>query len=73
MPGRGTSSKSIKFKPLGNVNNSKNNTTETTEDRIQAGDKAYYPNQKRLKNRHINRGAKMQIYKTLIRPVVTWL
>jgi hypothetical protein len=24
-----------------------------------------------LKNRYINRGAKMQIYKTLIRPVVT--
>ena len=26
---------------------------------------------KMLKNRYINRGAKMQIYKTLIRPVVT--
>jgi hypothetical protein len=25
-----------------------------------------------LKNRYINRGAKMQIYKTLIRPVVTY-
>jgi hypothetical protein len=39
---------------------------------IQAGNKAYYANQKMLKNRCINRGAKIQIYKTLIRPVVTY-
>jgi hypothetical protein len=32
---------------------------------------AYYANQMILKNMYINRGAKMQIYKTLIRPVVT--
>jgi hypothetical protein len=40
-------------------------------DRIQAGNKAYYVNQMMPKNRYINRGAKMQLYKTLIRPVVT--
>jgi hypothetical protein len=52
--------------------NSKNNMTETIQDRIQAGNKAYYANQMMLKNRHINRSAKMRIYKTLIRPVVTY-
>jgi hypothetical protein len=46
--------------------------TETIQDRIQAGNKAYYANQMMLKNRYINRGAKMRIYKTLIRPVVTY-
>jgi hypothetical protein len=51
--------------------NSKNNMTETIEDRIEAGNKAYYANQTILKNRYIDRGAKMQIYETLIRPVVT--
>ena len=47
--------------------NSKNDITETIQDRIQA----YYANQMMLKNRYINSGAKMHIYKTLIRPVVT--
>jgi hypothetical protein len=37
----------------------------------QAGNKAYYANQMMPKNRYINKGAKMQLYKTLIRPVVT--
>jgi hypothetical protein len=52
------------------VINSKN-MTKTIQDRIQAGNNAYYANQKMLNNRYINRGAKMQIYKTLMRPVVT--
>ena len=45
--------------------------TETIQNRIQAGNNAYYANQMMLNNRYINRGAQMQIYKTLIRPVVT--
>jgi hypothetical protein len=45
---------------------------KTIQDRIQAGNKAYYANQKMLKNRYINRVAKMHIYKTLIRPVVAY-
>jgi hypothetical protein len=46
---------------------------ETIQDRIQTGNKAYCTNQMMLKNRYsyINRGGKMQIYKTLIIPVVT--
>jgi hypothetical protein len=62
-----------KFKFLGMIINSKNNLTETIQDRIQAGNKACCANQMMLKNRYINRGAKMQIYKTLIRSVVIWL
>ena len=60
------------FKFLGVVINSKNNMTETIQGKIQAGNKAYYTNQKMLKNRYINGGAKMQIYKTQIRLVVTY-
>jgi hypothetical protein len=60
------------FRFLGMVINSTSNMTETIQDRIQAGNKAYYTNQMMLKNRYINGGAKMQIYKTQIRPVVTY-
>jgi hypothetical protein len=62
-----------KFKFLGIISNSKNNMIETIQDRIQAGNKAYCTNQMMLKNRYsyINRCGKMQIYKTLIIPVVT--
>jgi hypothetical protein len=66
------SEKVEKFKFLGMIINSKNNMTETIQYRIQAGNKAYYANQMMLKNTYINRGAKMQIYKTLFRPVVTY-
>jgi hypothetical protein len=44
--------------------------TEIIQDRIQT--RNYYADEKMLKNRYINRCAKMQIYKTLIRPVVTY-
>jgi hypothetical protein len=57
---------------MGMVINSKNIMTETVQDTIQAGNKAYYANQMMLKNRYINRGAKIQICKTLIIPVVTY-
>jgi hypothetical protein len=38
-----------KFKFLGMIINSKNNMTETIQDRIQAGNKAYYANQMMLR------------------------
>jgi hypothetical protein len=38
---------------------SKNNTTETIQDRIHAGNKVCYAYQMMLKNRYINRGAKL--------------
>ena len=49
-------------------------TTEMTciKERIQTGNKAYYTNLQMLKSKIISRRSKLQIYKTLIRPVVTY-
>jgi hypothetical protein len=52
--------------------NNQNNITETIKAKIQAGNTAYYSNLHLLKNRTISRKAKINIYKTLIRPVVTY-
>jgi hypothetical protein len=59
------------FKYLGNViNNSKRNDNYVKE-RIQAGNRAHFANLSTLKSK-ISRAAKMQVYKTLIRPVATY-
>ncbi|KAJ4441600.1 hypothetical protein ANN_11456 [Periplaneta americana] len=44
----------------------------TIKDRIQAGNKAYFANLKLLKCKILTRTDKIQIYKTLIRPIVTY-
>ena len=44
----------------------------TVMDRIQAGNRAYYANLKLLKSKLLLRKDKLQIYLTLIRPVVTY-
>jgi hypothetical protein len=61
-----------KFKYLGAVMGEKNNTTYSIEERIQSGNKAHYDNLKLLKSKDINRNIKMNIYKRLLRPVVTY-
>uniref|UniRef100_A0A8D8PVV0 Craniofacial development protein 2 n=1 Tax=Cacopsylla melanoneura TaxID=428564 RepID=A0A8D8PVV0_9HEMI len=60
------------FKYLGNLIDNEAQCTTSIKDRIQAGFKAFYANINLLKNKLLNRSAKMQIYKTLIRPVVTY-
>jgi hypothetical protein len=50
----------------------KNNITYTIEERIQSGNKAHYDNLKLLKSKDINRNFKMNIYKRLLRPIVTY-
>jgi hypothetical protein len=54
------------FKYLGNRN------ANCIRERIQPGNRAYFPNLRILKIKIISRAAKLQIYKTLIRPVATY-
>uniref|UniRef100_A0A8D8XZ49 Craniofacial development protein 2 n=1 Tax=Cacopsylla melanoneura TaxID=428564 RepID=A0A8D8XZ49_9HEMI len=60
------------FKYLGNILDSNAQCSVSIKERIQSGFKAYYANLGLLKNKLINRTTKMQIYKTLIRPVATY-
>jgi hypothetical protein len=50
----------------------KNRKNKCVKERIQAGNKAYYANLQMLKSKSISRRSKLQIYKTLIRPTVTY-
>jgi hypothetical protein len=60
------------FKYLGNVINEEGKISELVKDRIQVGNRAYAANYRMLKSEIIKRSVKMHIYKTLIRPVVTY-
>uniref|UniRef100_A0A8D8W2L6 Craniofacial development protein 2 n=1 Tax=Cacopsylla melanoneura TaxID=428564 RepID=A0A8D8W2L6_9HEMI len=60
------------FKYLGNLIDNSAQCSTSIKERIQAGFRAYYANLSLLKNKLLNRAAKIQIYKTLIRPVVTY-
>jgi hypothetical protein len=43
-----------------------------TAERIAKGNKAYYANAKLMKSKFLKKNTKMKIYKTMIRPVVTY-
>jgi hypothetical protein len=60
------------LKYLGNVINKEGRIIECVKDRIQAGNRAYAANHHTLNSKIIRRAVKMQIYKTLVRPVVTY-
>uniref|UniRef100_A0A8D8WVA9 Craniofacial development protein 2 n=1 Tax=Cacopsylla melanoneura TaxID=428564 RepID=A0A8D8WVA9_9HEMI len=60
------------FKYLGNLIDNSAQCSTSIKERIQAGFRAYYANINLLKSKLLNRTAKMQIYKTLIRPIVTY-
>jgi hypothetical protein len=60
------------FKYLGNMINNDNRNDNCVKERIQAGNRAYFANFRILKSKIISRAAKLQVYKTLIRPVVTY-
>jgi hypothetical protein len=64
------------FKYLENIIENNNRNDRCRTERIQTGNKAHYANFQMLKSKIISRRSKLQIYKTLIRPVTygaeTW-
>ena len=60
------------FTYLGSLITSKNNVSDEIGKRISAANRCYFGLQKQLKSRIISRKAKTKIYKTLIRPVLTY-
>jgi len=57
---------------LGSQINSKNLIKEEIRLRIQAGNRSLFSNKKLLKNKDLNVASKLQIYKSIIRPIVTY-
>jgi hypothetical protein len=60
------------FKYLGSLVTDKNDVSVEIKNRIGLGNKCYYGLRKHLGSRSICLGTKCLIYKTLIRPVVTY-
>jgi hypothetical protein len=57
---------------LGSVLNADNKINIETAERIANGNKAYYANAKLITLKFLKKNTKMKIYKTMIRPVVTY-
>jgi hypothetical protein len=57
---------------LGVLLNNKGTISEEINKRIMTGNKAYYANSQLLKSTLLARSAKLKLYRTLIRPVVTY-
>ena len=57
---------------LGSVLNADNKINIEIAERIAGGNKAYLANAKLIKSKFLKKNIKMKIYKTLIRPVVTY-
>jgi hypothetical protein len=60
------------FYYLVSILNADNKMNVEIAERIVKGNKAYYANAKLIKLKFLKRNAKMKIYKTIIRPVVTY-
>ena len=60
------------FNYLGSILNADNKMNIETAERIVKGNKAYYANAKLIKSKFPKRNTKMKIYKTIMRPVVTY-
>jgi hypothetical protein len=57
---------------LGSQINSKNSIQEEIRLRIQTGNRSLFANKKLLKNKDLNAASKLQIYKTIVRHIVTY-
>jgi len=56
---------------LGSILNEDNKMGIEIAERMAKGNKAYYVNSKLIKSKLLKKSAKMEIHKTMIRPVVT--
>jgi hypothetical protein len=61
------------FNYLGSILNADNKMNIEITERIAKGNKAYYASAKLIKSKFLKKKPKMKIYKTMIRPVVTYL
>jgi len=61
-----------KFNYLGSILNADNKMNTEIAEKIANGNKAYYVNSKLIKSKLLKKNTKMKIYKTMIRPVVTY-
>jgi hypothetical protein len=57
---------------LGYVLNADNKINVEIAERITKGNKAYYADAKLIKSKFLKKNTKMKIYKTMVRPVVTY-
>jgi hypothetical protein len=60
------------YKYLGSITNDSNSIEEDIKERIAFGIKAYYANQKFFKSRLVTKYSKLKLYRTVIRPTVTY-
>jgi hypothetical protein len=60
------------FKYLGSIVNQNNTIEEEIKERLIAGNKAFYANQKMFQSKLLSKKSKLKLYWTLIRPTVTY-
>ena len=60
------------FKYLGSIVNETNKIEEEIQSRIAAVNRAHHANKKLLTNKLLSKNYKINVYKTIIRPVVTY-
>jgi hypothetical protein len=60
------------FRYLVNTIGNTNNNNKCIKDRIMMGNKAYYANRQLVNSSLISRSSQLQIYRTLVRPLVTY-
>jgi hypothetical protein len=59
------------FKYLGSIINTDSTMEEEIKERIAVGNKAYFANKKMFQSRLISKTAKLKLYYSVIRPIVT--
>ena len=60
------------YKYMGSIINDSNSIEEEVKERIALGTKAYYANQKFFKSKLVTKSSKLKLYRTVIRPIVTY-